>query len=496
MRRFTFFLISLFISTTAIAQDWQTVLSNRSACFEFSNYQDIYNAKELRVIKVDSIAMYGGDSMFFNYQTIRDMYVGGSSFACYQLNDTGWIGSSILIKNNGDNVFFNEQNDSIIIKTLAGVGIAWRLFELGSGNYLEAEITSSQVETILGVNDSVKTILLNAKNNLGQPVIHAMNNKVIKISKQHGILTPYRFFYFPGDTTQFIVSGITNPDYGRQLLTKHDIYNFNVGDLFQWEGQQRLGGLQNWIHKYDETRVLSKVNSIGGDTTTYIFDNIHYNITQIYPNITYSYSHDSDTIAIQFNQWSSLDFLPNQLYSFSGTFGIAEQFSDSSHYHDRSIRGQSDYLAYDSFYDCYSYPIGSCIFWNYYYADGLGNVAIYDGTSFPACIDYHMVYYDKGSETWGIPLNWPVILAVNKEIQPDLKIFPNPFDHVLNIDCSQLKMQVLKIKISDATGKVIKSLITHGQNQLRISTDDLSSGFYLLKLESERNTLHYKLVKN
>lgn len=329
---------------------------------------------------------------------------------------------------------------------------------------------------------------MNAKDNLGQPISHLMSNRVIKISKQHGIITPCRFNNFPDDTTQFKLSG-------RTLLTQRDIFNFNVGDFFQWDGTQR-SGVANFVHTYEQTQVFSKDSS--ADSIKYVIDYTYYRITHILPNTYYLYGHDTDTIVYAFNQPSTLDLIPNKFYSLGlgNSYGVDEQLSDSAYYHDRSMKQESKYYVYDAFQNCISEGIFDCGFWDYFYAEGLGIVRIFDYTQFPFCYDYQMVYYNKGSETWGTPLNWSLILSANEIGKNDFKIFPNPFNDVLNIEFPDFKNDPSKIEITDVNGRLVKSLDSEEQQDLKIFTGDMKPGFYLLKIELGNNSFHYKLLKN
>jgi len=491
-------LILLLSSANCFSQDWQTVTTNRVASFEFTGdtYYS-YQSKKIRIIKVDSIAVAGNDSLFFNYKSKRDE----PNYYCYQLDDTGWIGTSVLIRNNGDNIFFTQNNDSILFKTTEAVGSGWHFFKLGGGNYLLAGIVSAQIETVLGIADSVKTIMLMAKNSQGISITHPLNYRTIKLSKQHGILNPFRYFYFPNDTTHFELSGITNPASGKQLLTAREIYNFDVGDVFQWQGDSRSGNAGQQELVCDEWHVLSKNVFNGGDSVVYMIEKWHYRSFRFLSNpIAYSYTHIIDTTSFQYTtNGGSVDPWPNQWYTpvgAMGSYGLSEQFSDSAFYHNRRMREQSEYFVDNIFPGCITEMIADCLLWDYYYAEGLGNVAIEDWTQPPNCVDYHMVYYQKGSDTWGTPANCPAILGEENIVKSPVKIFPNPFSEEINIEVPSIKTGIVTIEISDATGKIVQSVLADNATGLKISTENLSRGFYVISLRSKTINFHYRLVKN
>ena len=99
-----------------------------------------------------------------------------------------WIGSKIIVKENGDNLFFNKNNDTICIKTRASEGNSWTALQLTDSTFIQASVVSHDVMTFMGIQDSVKTIVFQAYNNSMEPEESNVNGLEICLSKNHGLV--------------------------------------------------------------------------------------------------------------------------------------------------------------------------------------------------------------------------------------------------------------------------------------------------------------------
>ncbi|WGD35195.1 T9SS type A sorting domain-containing protein [Olleya sp. YS] len=79
----------------------------------------------------------------------------------------------------------------------------------------------------------------------------------------------------------------------------------------------------------------------------------------------------------------------------------------------------------------------------------------------------------------------------------DIKLFPNPVISELNIDIQVFDDEIMNYTINDASGRQVMSgiLNTNGGTSV-INTNALSSGMYLISLESEYRTITKKIVVN
>ena len=78
------------------------------------------------------------------------------------------------------------------------------------------------------------------------------------------------------------------------------------------------------------------------------------------------------------------------------------------------------------------------------------------------------------------------------------KLFPNPFNPVLNIDFEINQAGLVKVEISDITGAIVKIVydgyMTMGKHQKSWNSENLPSGTYFVTLEFENLSLTKKVV--
>lgn len=102
------------------------------------------------------------------------------------------------------------------------------------------------------------------------------------------------------------------------------------------------------------------------------------------------------------------------------------------------------------------------------------------------CYGESMVYFKKGSETWGSPLNWVTILTDEELNDPSshFTVFPNPATDFTDIELVTSTMNSrFHINVIDIRGETVqKHVLQRGEQSLRISTAELSRGIYFLQL--------------
>lgn len=82
-------------------------------------------------------------------------------------------------------------------------------------------------------------------------------------------------------------------------------------------------------------------------------------------------------------------------------------------------------------------------------------------------------------------------VGINQISSADFNIYPNPVKDVLNINTSHL---IKNVTIYDITGKAVQNLSRIQNNQ--ISTESLSVGIYILKIETDLGSIFQKLIKS
>lgn len=148
-----------------------------------------------------------------------------------------WLGSKVILKLNGDNIFFNYYGDSILIKTRAGLHEKWKLWSGDDGSYIEAEITGILLESFLEIQDSVKSIIIIQYASDGSIINDFGGSFQFKLSKSYGLISVYNFRDFPGNQRNEQIAihelaGCSKDKLGLHILTLGEVYHYEIGDEF------------------------------------------------------------------------------------------------------------------------------------------------------------------------------------------------------------------------------------------------------------------------
>jgi hypothetical protein len=90
-----------------------------------------------------------------------------------------------------------------------------------------------------------------------------------------------------------------------------------------------------------------------------------------------------------------------------------------------------------------------------------------------------------------------IVNIINKNKKLIIKVFPNPFNDNFNIDISTEKKAELTIDLIDILGRLVHHSVlnTEGSQRVPISTKDLPSGTYFLKVSDGQTHTQQKIVK-
>ena len=147
MKKISTLFLSIIFAFNLSAYDYQTVYSHRICLFGNENNQ-------INSMRIDSVK-FQIDSILYPMKNIQQLDVN-----CFTPYGTSWLGNKIIVKPDW-NYFFNENNDTIKIKTDAKLNEKWTLYKKGD-TYVFATITKIELLSFLGLTDTVKTIQLYA----------------------------------------------------------------------------------------------------------------------------------------------------------------------------------------------------------------------------------------------------------------------------------------------------------------------------------------------
>lgn len=483
----------LFYFSFLSAQNWKPINSNWKYNYQLTGANYITNT-----IWIDSAKISGGDSIFYlNRIVIKcdtcTKAIGGPNpcDSCYALKNQPQFLQRKMIKFSNENYF--TDTGKFTLQPLANVNDTWIFDSLKN---ISAQVVDNSLQVIFGNSDSVKTILLSS-------------GDIIRISKSFGILE------FPNGNSQnskYKLVGIEGPNLGEQVPNFWDIFNFNVGDIFEYQSTifDGTGPMPycNEILKYSIT-----YKAINNDSLIYRFQGhrkygcwgppwgpwpnsfIDYSIIdkQVYfIDSTNQAANKYNNQLIQFIK----DWSPDTTFNFLNVYKDTDNIITKSFGNDGIMGSFSNYVLLDSTSDILN--SGSCPHIETY-KKGLGLThLIFDG-----CFEYRsdkfLTAYKLGNDTTGIFT--PDSLLVNgieeKTFENKIKIFPNPFTTTATIKISpEIKLQNAEIKIYDVLGRVVfQSEIKNPQSE--IHKGNLPNGIYFYQLKNKNEILaNGKMVVN
>lgn len=480
------------------AYNYQTVYSHRTALFSDIN-------KNLIGMRIDSLSTSGQDSVFYPLKNIQPY-----DSICFNPYGASWLGPTIIIKQ-GWNYYFNQNNDTIRIKTDAKLNERWTVYS--DPNIIMAVFgTVQKIEAVnfLGVTDTIKTIVFNtviATSSItakAKSLISAdFDGKTIQISKNYGLIKSFNFNVFPylnentksvmGNWNQYILVGLTNPTLGVQNLTWFDVFDFQPGDeihskYFYYIAQ---AGPETERVKYTILKYLSRQNY--NDSIVYSVDATTTD-SSFYGNSVTSHAYSSGIYKTTINRNQPFDLLPYESFVRSNYIGKAAMNINSI-----PCKSLSQVAPYNSIKNCWTnwvnYNDDACNFTgpDKYYK-GLGG-PYFSSTSGCWSIENSgeenkLVYYKKGSTTWGVPL---VISGFNQpKVESNIAVLPNPATDKISINNLT---EPCMLELLDLKGSVmLRTTVNASENTLNVSQYD--KGLYLYRISANGALLKAgKIVK-
>lgn len=478
--RFTIVLLSVFCFKLLPAQVYQTIKSNRIGYFE-------NQSGNIKCIRIDSVN-YHEDSIFYPFSNIQQI-----DYDCFTPYGASWLGNKVIVQNNGYNLFFNQLQDTIKIKTNALLGESWIAYQLEDSTTVIAEVIEHDTLVFMGQLDSVKRFGFQVYDKTLTPISHNLNNESILLSKNYGMLKTFNFYLFPDYESDFFdyeqfqtyeLIGLSNPSIGVQNLTWFEVHDFQVGDELHIEYET-----SSWGDGNDYSESIKTIYKYLGRTD--YSDYINYNVEmksskhRIWSDSSaFEYIHD--TIESIINQNTTFNHLPgepiisnNEAYSYSMTKLTK---TEPSIY--ERIWGSNN--------SCWSNCCADGCFPSYNYIKGLGGPYYRCDNAFSlGGTENSLVYYKKGLETWGAPL---IITEIsNTDIESSLEIFPNPAIENIYIR-SQFSNLPLAFELVDLKGQIV--MIEKVDTELYlINIAEIAHGIYIYRLKNNKGIINFgKLI--
>jgi hypothetical protein len=418
-----------------------TQAQNYEAVKTDASYYFIDSASlEIIVARIDSVASSGSETNYWAMRQIRE-----TDYSCFIPSGASWLGDIVTEKPNGVFQFtlypFSppDSSDIFTIQSQKPIGGSWHFYNYHTINhFIEASVTQINETYFLGITDSVKTISLQRKDSSGQNIEDPINTQHILLSKNYGLIRLPKFDEFNTNLKFLDLCGKTNPVTGTANLTFEEIFDFQPGDEFHLVYDDTPYAF--WYPKetgFVIQHILERTNSSNSDTISYkVSECKTASFTEGMGQ--YTITNSLDTVIVHYikSDYPAFVFDPKEPQMSTGMeLELTESHSGLS---STNVLEQSGVLwkLTNATWPLWSDESQQC--WHYAIIDNFENSAyFYKGLGGP--YHYHMgiittnynklVFYKKGSETWGTALNCDSLLHVRLGEYPQNKtitIYPNP----------------------------------------------------------------------
>ena len=488
-KRFVLSFLVIIIAQNLWAQNYQSFRSDRTY---------LYNNYLTQSIRFDSVQVSEQDSVLYAFKNIPANYY-LVDFRCYSLH--AFIGDSVLIKNNGENIFFNQQGDSIVIRTNAHLNETWNFF---SDTIYTVNATVSNIDTMHfgSIIDSVKTIQLNVFDSTGSSITLNLYSNEIKLSKNFGLINFPTFLAYPHEELNvdfhneynLKLIGINTSNFGIQNINTFEIYDFAVGDEIHTTTKRVEYDYIKEKTYVTYTQIIDKyLNRLDKtDTIVYTVEQEkgikHYNYND--DTVTYRYTKDTLTKTIIANEY--IDRLPGSIrideYNLECYIATLTQTSKSIYEMFWLNRIEED-CWYPEIVDFLGESTPDT------YLKGLGGPFYAYSTFFiPDNYEVKLVYYHKEEKEWGTPL----IISTEKHSvaqHSNLNVVYNKASKQVNFNTHESTGLVKTISLYSLNGSMVHQTKFKMPN-IVIDLSSFKEGIYFYELKDQQHQTRGKLLVN
>lgn len=500
-RAFAF--VMLLIPFFGTAQDYQMVRSD----FVRFYLSEAGGQTNYHGVKIDSVTVIDSDTILLNYWHVRQW----ENDCELEPFAPSFLGRKIVVRPNGENLFFNHNSDTIRFNTTANLNDSWNFFDLEDGQYFRATVIEITNEVILDSLMEVKTIELEAVDSTGSSIPYpAINHALIKISDKLGIVQCPDLHLFPEEVVMFELNGMEKPLRGMHRISCPNDFVRQIGDEFHnsYSSTPSSGTPSGY------REILSVTGSeINGSTQTVVFHRLRQNWWIEPPNAQYSIDESTitGTYNLSINSEPCSGAMPNESvfmidtveawdenYSYWLTltrtrYGIGS--CDQRPFVSQSVSSmeffETDNTSNSGCYEAVatvSESINSVSINTYAIGWTGSSTEVYAGGS-SSFSGTTLIYFKHGSEECGNPFTVSQLLGVSEIKLNRFTVSPNPVrvGQIINVSPYSVNSTVRLFSIN---GKQLPIELVNGT----MKTDNLFSGIYLLRIQTESGVSTQKLV--
>ena len=443
------------------AQDYQTFSSQRIAYFADRN-------GAIRCVRIDSVK-HLTDSVFYPMSSIQQL-----DYDCFTPYGASWTGKKIIIRGNGDNLFFNREMDTIRIKTGAGLNEEWTAYELPDSVKIMATVKKIEKISFLGLQDSVKTIAFQHYDKDMNPVAGNLDTTTLMLSKNYGLIRTMNFYLFPNYTSGFPyqefegyeLAGLSDPEAGVKNITWFDVNDFQVGDELHMIYESSNWGMGDDYHIIAKTICRYLEREDHPDSIVYWIDRT---MSQVINDTEYFYSHD--TIFSHVSPDTVFDKLPGE--------PVVTESMAYTHSMTADSKSNPNTYIYPGADSCWTNCCDDECSAEYLYRVGLGGpyYECYNALTLGTTSN-SLVYYKKGQTTWGTPLTISAIKPYPEEM--NITIYPNPAADRVFIK-TPASILPFTFVLTDINGRLLIS-IQINETEYSLEPGPIAPGIYFYRI--------------
>ncbi|MFH0895863.1 MAG: T9SS type A sorting domain-containing protein [Bacteroidota bacterium] len=460
MKKNIYFFLLLFPSV-GFAQQWKPIASGEKFNYKADTATYISN-----VISVDSTDVVGGDSVFYLNRVVTDC-PGFSGVDKKLYNQPQFLQKMMIQKPGG--VYCFSGPHKYWINTLAEPGESWVYDSL---TLINAQVTSKTYELVLSQMDSVKSITLTG-------------GQIIKLSKNFGII----LFTSLDNGLIYSLEGIKGRNIGTLIPGFFEVFNFNVGDVFQYHNYE-MGELGDGSESYRKQVILAKDSTVSGYEYTVKIIEKFWGLTSFWYPYGFTHSCVTDTLVFSdsskhFCNLSPFEIVRNPV--FTANASICKIFPDTGNTVSRLIGIDMTFNPDES--SLYTYGLGDTLLrWggNFYkkYSTTLGKVI--DDISFFYRELEELIGYVKNGDTTGYIYTDSYLLGIEAPefLEKQISISPNPATTSITLQMPQLESDAEVCVFNSLGEQVLKTKLHKAKSEVRIDVAKLPAGLYFVKMNN------------
>jgi|GEM_PF-2549957 len=473
-------LLLLAAASTAQAQDYRPFRAGLT--YQYSEAGT--PGDTTHTLRLSAGTRVGADSVFrFNALASAVARSSNSCGATHVQRRDNLFGATLTVAGR-DFILTASNGRSLTLRPHAAVGQPWTAMP-----GVTAAVQSRGVAAVLGQQDSVVSIALSS-------------GPTLQLSKRHGLVQgPAVLALLNGhfQPRQLTLTALPEWGLGRRRIDAKTVFDFQPGDVFLRHYTTEVSFNMLCQVAWQRDSVISRSANAAGDSVTYVIWTRR--LSRGYgapgapsgfcssPTGTFLSPPSTYTLVVSAGMPFFLSGLTNyfepgnQPISQSLTRAIAR----SAHYNGRFVQSAMNRRPCGSL-TADSIALGDVIdyFTSNTYGEGLGMTSSLT-SSFGDPSTMELVWYQKGTETWGQPRTFAQLLpTVQARAAATTNAFPNPFTQELAVTFELSRPQAVAVDLRDALGRVVftrpATALATGKQTLPLQAAALPAGAYSLHL--------------